>query len=144
MEIWTIWLIVAGFFLILEIMTTGFLVFWLGIGALASMVYSLFFPTQILYQVIIFTILSIILIMLTRKLTDKIKPESTAMNVYSILGKKAIVFQEIDDKKNQGQVKVDGDVWSARSDDFEDIIPVNSQVEILRIDGVKVIVKRIS
>ena len=39
---WKLWVIVAGLFLILESITTGFLVFWFGIGALIAMVVSLF------------------------------------------------------------------------------------------------------
>ena len=39
---WKIWLLFAGFFLILEIITSGFLVFWFAIGAIITMIFSLF------------------------------------------------------------------------------------------------------
>ena len=76
---------------------------------------------------------------LSRKLTDKIKPKEVPSNVYTILGKKAIVTVEINSIKGQGQVKIGGDIWSAKTED-DSIIPVNTEVEILKIDGVKAIV----
>ena len=39
---WQLWLISAGLFFVLEIATTGFLVFWFGIGCLFAMVTSFF------------------------------------------------------------------------------------------------------
>lgn len=144
MDIWTIWLIIAGTFAFLEIITTGFFVIWIGIAALLPMAYSIFFPEQYVTQVIIWAITSVILILLTKKLSDKIRPTSTPTNVYSVLGKRATVTQTINNDKAQGQVKVDGDIWSARADEIDNIIPEGSVVEILRIEGVKVIVKNIT
>ena len=37
---WSLWLIAAGVFFIIEIATTGFLLFWLGVGALLAMATS--------------------------------------------------------------------------------------------------------
>ena len=39
---------------------------------------------------------------------------------------------------------MDGDIWSARGEDFTEVIPENTVVEILRIEGVKAIVKKAS
>lgn len=141
MEIWTLWLIIAGFFAILEIFTVGFLVIWIGAGALLAMIVSFFFPKQIVLQIAIWVISSIILILLTRKFAEKVEPKATATNVYSIIGKKAYVTKEINNLKSQGQIKINGDTWSARSENPEGIIPIDSEVEIVRIEGVKAIVK---
>lgn len=142
MEPWVVWLIVAGFFFILEIITEGFLVFWFGIGAIAALGVSFIPGTNTIAQIATFVILSIILVLSTRKLTDKIKPKEVATNVYTILGKKAVVSQAIDNFKGTGQIKIDGDMWSAKSDNDEPI-EAGSSVEILSIDGVKAIVKKI-
>ena len=40
---WPIWLVLAGIFFIVEIATTGFLVFWLGIGSLFAMITKFFY-----------------------------------------------------------------------------------------------------
>ena len=67
---WKIWIILAGLFLILESITTGFLVFWFSIGSLISMVVSLFVDS-IVAQTTVFIISSCILIFTTRKFCDK-------------------------------------------------------------------------
>ena len=143
MSVWVNWLIVAGFFAILEIVTVGFLVIWIGVGALAAMVYSIFFPEQIIVQVAIWVVCSTLLIISTKKLTDKIKPTPTKTNVYSIIGKRASVIQTIDDGKATGQIKVGGDVWSAKAENFEEIIPEGTTIEVVSIEGVKAVVKKV-
>ena len=67
---WSLWLIAAGVFFIVEIATTGFLIFWLGIGALIAMLTS-FITESIIIQTITFVISSCILIPLTKPLADK-------------------------------------------------------------------------
>ena len=136
-----IWLIAAGVFFIIEMATIGFLVFWLGIGALLAMVTS-FITDSILIQALVFIITSTLLLIFTRPLVDKfIKiPKEVKTNAYSIIGKKGIVISKINNIEGVGQIKIDGDVWSAKSATDEDI-PENTEVEIVEIDGVKAVVK---
>lgn len=143
MSPWTIWLIIACFFIVLEIFTAGFFIIWFGISALLALVFSLVFPELIIGQVIVWLIFSVLLVLLTKKFADKVTPANVPTNVYSVIGKKANVIAEINDEKSTGQVKVDGDIWSAKTEEFNEIIPVGSIVEILKIDGVKVVVKKI-
>ncbi len=144
MEMWLVWLIVAGTMFLLEIMTVGFLVMWFGIAALLTMVVSIFLPEQIFLQTILFLGSSVLLIIFTKPLVKKFihKDNMQPSNVYTVLGKKALVTTEINSLKGTGQIKIDSDVWSARAEDDE-IIPIGSKVEILKVEGVKVIVKKI-
>lgn len=142
MEIWVIWLIFSGICFLAEIATEGFLVCWLGVGGLCAMGLSFLLPTNFWAQIAVMVMVSIILILSTKKITNKItKKDDVPTNVYSILGKKAIVSQTIDNAKGQGQIKIDGDIWSAKNEDNE-IISEGDTVEIIRIDGVKAIVKK--
>lgn len=141
MEMWQIWIIIAGLFIIGEIATTGFLVFWLSIGSLAAMVVSIFAPGNIVLQTAVFVISSTLLILFTKPLVAKYTTkDSIKTNSYSLIGKKAIVLSDINHLEATGQVKVNGDVWSAISED-EDVIKQGTEVEILKIDGVKLLVK---
>lgn len=143
MEIWTAWLIFSVVCFIIEIATEGFLVCWLGVGGLCAMGISFLFPQNFLAQLVVLVVVSTILILSTKKITKRISEKDTvATNVYSILGKKATVSQTIDNSKSQGQIKIDGDVWSARNE-IDEIISENETVEIIRIEGVKAIVKKI-
>ena len=141
---WVFWLIAAGVFFIIEMATIGFLVFWLGIGALLAMVTS-FITDSILIQVIVFVVTSTLLLIFTRPLVNKfIKvPKETVTNAYSIIGKKAIVVKEINNIEGDGQIKVDGEVWSAKSN-TDEVISKETEVEIVEIDGVKAVVRKIS
>ncbi len=144
MEVWTAWLIFAGVCFVLEIITEGFLVCWLGVGGLCAMGISFIMPENYLVQCAVMSIVSIILILFTKKFTDKISSKDNhPTNVYSILGKNAIVTKEIDNIKSQGQIKIDGDVWSARNEDGNELIAEGDTVEIIRIDGVKAMVRKI-
>lgn len=138
---WQIWLIIAGLCFIAEMATVGFLVFWFGIGALIAMVVS-FFTSNIIIQTTVFVISSAILLFTTKPLVKKfvdIKPTNT--NAFSIIGKKAFVIKEIT-PHSVGQIKINGEVWSAEAENQE-TIPEGSEVEIIEIKGVKTIVKAI-
>lgn len=142
---WQIWLIIAGVCFILEIATVGFLVFWFGVAALITCLISLFVPS-IIAQTVIFIILSIILILLSRPFAKKIgRKDNVVTNSNAIIGKEAIVIKEIDGKTGKvGQVKVLGDTWSAICEDSNIVIPVDSTVKVSKIDGVKLIVEPIT
>ena len=140
---WIFWLIAAGIFFIIEMATIGFLVFWLGIGALLAMVTS-FITDSILIQSIVFLVTSTLLLIFTRPLVNKfIKvPKEIKTNAFSIIGKKGIVISKINNIEGNGQIKIDGDVWSAKALQDEEI-PKDTEVEIVEIDGVKAVVKKV-
>ena len=139
---WQIWLIIAGVFFVGEMLTVGFLIFWLGIGALIAMVVSLF-TSNVIIQTTVFVISSTILIFATKPFVKKfVDVKTTNTNAFSIIGKKAVVIKAIDSVNSTGQIKMNGEVWSAESENNE-IIPEGSEVEILNIKGVKAIVKEI-
>ncbi|CDE84907.1 nodulation efficiency protein D [Clostridium sp. CAG:273] len=123
---WPIWLVLAGIFFIVEIATTGFLVFWLGIGSLFAMITS-FFTENLIIQMVVFITTSTLLIIFTKPVVKKflIKDEDTVVtNVYSIIGKKAIVTKDINPTLGVGQIKVEGQDWSAKCDSDAIIVTV--------------------
>lgn len=140
---WYVWLIAIGVFLVFEIATEGFLIFWLAIGSLLAMITS-FFTDSILIQTAVFVISSSILIPLTKPLTDKYinKNKTPATNAFSLIGKKGIVLMDINPLESQGQVKVCGEIWSAKTKD-ESLITKGTEIEVLEIDGVKLVVSPI-
>ena len=140
---WQIWLIIAGVCLIGEIMTNGFLVFWLSIGALLSMIVS-FFTDNIIIQTAVFVISSAILIFATKPFVKKFaKTKNVKTNAFSIIGQNGIVTKDIDSINSKGQVKIDGETWSAVGKDDMDI-PKGTEIEVVEIKGVKAIVKPVN
>ena len=142
---WQFWLIASGIFFIAEIITTGFLVFWLGIAGLITMCIS-FLTHNLMIQGSIFVILSAILILATKpfvkKFVDK-KNNSKKTNAFSIIGKTALVIKDIDSINGVGQIKVDGEIWSAEGVNGSNI-EKGTKVKIKQIDGVRAIVTPIS
>ena len=139
---WQAWLIIAGLFFVGEIATVGFLIFWFGVGALIAMLVS-FFTSNIIIQTTIFVISSTILIFATKPFVKKFADvKKTNTNVYSIIGKTALVIKTIDPIHSVGQIKINGEVWTAESENNQ-VIDEGSEVEILEIKGVKAIVKPI-
>ena len=140
---WQIWLIIAGICLIIEIITVGFLIFWFAIGSLLAMVVSLF-TDNLIIQTSVFVISSTILIFVTKPFVNKFVNQKNTIqtNVYSTIGKIGIVTKEISSINSIGQIKVDGEIWSAIG--FNDMnIPQGTEVEIKEIKGVKAIVSPI-
>lgn len=90
---WQIWLIIAGFCFIIEIITVGFLIFWFGIAALAVALISLFVSNMIA-QTAIFIILSAILILFTRSFAKKVsKSDNIVTNSNRLIGKERYRYQ---------------------------------------------------
>ena len=137
---WQVWLIASGIFFIIEIITIGFLFFWLGFGALITMIAS-FFIHNLIIQTAIFVASSTILILATRPIINKIlsKDETVKTNVDALVGKTGIVTKNIKPLNSTGQIKVDGETWSATSENEIDI-EKGTKVIIKDIKGVKAVV----
>lgn len=141
---WQIWLIAAGIFFVAEIITVGFLIFWLGIGALLAMIVS-FFTSNIIIQTAVFVISSAILIFATKPLVNRItkNDKTISTNVYSIIGKSGLVIKDINLVECKGQIKVDGEIWSAICNG-NSTIQAGTEVKVLEIRGVKALVEPIN
>lgn len=139
---WQYWLIASGAFLIGEILTVGFLLFWFGIACLLAMVVS-FFTSNIIIQMVVFLVSSVILILSTKPFVKKFINKKTILtNANSLIGKKAIVIKEINNLQGTGQIKIGGEIWSAQNES-DTTISENQEVEIIKIEGVKLIVKQL-
>lgn len=138
---WKIWLVLAGIFLIIEIINLGFLVFWFSMGALIAMVAS-FFIDNVVIQSAIFLISSTILLFATKPLVNKVLPKDSFVktNSASLEGKIGKVICDIDPIESKGQVKINSETWSAKSYD-NTYIAKDTEVIVEKIEGVKAIVK---
>ncbi len=136
---WKFWVIISGLFLILESITTGFLVFWFSVGSVFAMIVS-FFTDSIIIQATTFIISSTILIFATRKFVNLFLKQDKPNNVNSDVGKIGKVIADIIPLENKGQIKVGGEVWSATSENNE-IIKQDTEIVITKISGVKAVVK---
>lgn len=99
-----------------------------------------FIGAGIMGQMFVFLIASAILVYFTRPVAKKyLKIGTTKTNVNSIIGLVGIVTKAIK-PFNTGQVKVAGQIWTAKSLD-NDEIEEGKQVKVIKVEGVKLIVK---
>jgi len=139
---WLIWLIAAAFFFVAEIITVGFFIFWLGIGSILAMLVS-FVTDSVIIQVATFAVSSSILLFFTKPLAKKLtKSDNVATNSFSLINKKGVVTIDINPLEGTGQVKVNGEVWSAKTENNL-VIPKDTQIKVLKIDGVKLVVEQV-
>ena len=98
---WIYWLIAAGVFFVAEVITVGFLIFWLGIGAIIAAFVS-FFTDSLIIQTAVFVVVSTLLIFLTKPLVNKYiaQKDTVPTNVYSVVGKTGRVTVEIKDENS--------------------------------------------
>lgn len=134
------WIIAAIVFGAVEILSAGFWFLWLGLAALlVATGVSFGLLDSIQSQLLVFAILTLMFIIFTRPLLMKtVKSNDTASNVNALIGQHGICTSKIS-VIEFGQVKVNGEIWTASSD--ENIEP-DTRVTVTGIDGVKLQVKR--
>ena len=141
-EVW-VWLGLTVILIVFELCTTSLTTIWFAGGAFVAFVMALF-NLPIWVEVVAFVVISVVLLVFTRPMVDKVlKVGKTKTNVDSLIGMKAKVLVEINNSEDVGYVVVNGQEWSARSQNNE-IIPDNAMVEIVEVTGVKLIVKGIN
>ena len=123
-----------------EALTGDFFLLMLAGGALATAGVSAVTPFPVWLDAVIFGVLSLSLLavvrpMLLRRLGSR---PALATNVDALSGKRALVLEEVGE--HAGQVKLDGDVWTARPLDLTEVYPPGTTVTVMRIDGATAVV----
>ncbi len=136
-----LWLLILAILIFIEIITLGLTTIWFAGGALVAFIISLFYD-NLLVELILFLVVSVILLYFTRPLVLKyFNPKKGKVNQEGIVGRTAMVTAAIDNRIAAGQVEIDGVVWSAKSLD-NIVIEQGSEVKIHGISGVRLIVSR--
>ena len=135
-----VWLILLVVLVTGEAITVGLTFIWFAVGALGGLLVAVL-GGAIWLQVVVFLALSAMALVLVRPAAAKLlTPGISPTNADRVLSQIALVTEEIDNIAETGQVKLFGQTWTARSENGE-VIPAQSRVRILRIEGVKVFVK---
>ncbi len=133
------WIALLIIFAVAEAVTVQLVSVWFAVGALAGLIANLC-GANVTLQIVIYISVSIVCFIATRPLVKKFtanRIEKT--NADRCIGDTAVVVEEINNIEASGQVKVNGNIWTARSLD-NSVIPVNARVTVEKIEGVKLIV----
>ena len=138
MIIWLVLLIVA---IVAEVLTMGLTTIWFAGGGLVA-IFAAILNAPVWLQVVLFLVVSLVLLIFTRPVAVKyFNKDRIKTNAESLVGRQAIVTAEIDNLQGIGQVTVGTQEWSARSYDNGVRIPVGTVVDVLAINGVKLMVR---
>lgn len=133
------WLIVAVVFVVIEGLTMGLTTIWFTGGAVIALVASLL-GAGIPVQVVVFLVVSILLLILTRKIfVKKLHTGQEKTNVDALIGMGAVVTTKIKPFE-PGIVKLNGQDWTAIAENSEAEIAKGVKVKVVRIEGVKTVV----
>lgn len=135
-----IWIGVMALSAFLEAATTALISIWFAAGALAALLTAMA-GASLTTQLMVFVFISIAALAVARPLAKRfIDPHIVPTNADRLLGTECIVTERIDNERASGAVYADGKTWTARSADGE-IVPAGEQVEIVGMEGVKLIIR---
>lgn len=141
-SLWVIWLIIAVFMLIIELATTNLVTIWFTVGALVAMVMDICgasTASQIITMAVISLVCFVLCMLLIRpKLESLRKKNMQRTNADRLIGREGTVIVPLNAMEGKGQVKVDGQIWSAKADSD---IAEGIKVIIKSIEGVKLVVE---
>ena len=136
-----VWLVALIVFAVGEGLTVGLTSVWFAVGSLGALI-AAGLGGGLWVQIAIFLVLSGLSMLLLRPLAKKyLKPGHTATNADRVIGQVGVVTQTVDELAGTGEVRISGQVWSARVNSQEGSIPVGEKVRVLDIRGVKVLVE---
>ena len=137
-----LWIALMAAMMALEAATVSLVSIWFAGGALAALV-TAFCGGSLPLQIGVFVAVSALLVAclwpLRKKLLGK-KHQPT--NLDRVIGMTAVVTEAVNNVEGVGAVKVDGKVWSARSEDGSALQP-GDLVEVRRMEGVKLYVAKV-
>nr|WP_042179320.1 NfeD family protein [Kibdelosporangium sp. MJ126-NF4]CEL13757.1 Putative activity regulator of membrane protease YbbK [Kibdelosporangium sp. MJ126-NF4]CTQ99443.1 Putative activity regulator of membrane protease YbbK [Kibdelosporangium sp. MJ126-NF4] len=140
MAAWLVWLI-AGFVLIsAEVMSGDLWLLMIGIGALGGAVASALGAGMVI-SAVVFAVATIALVgglrpVLRRRMLTGLDHRT---NTQALIGARAVTVTPVDG--HQGQVKIGGEIWSARSHHRDDVIPEpGTPVIVMEISGATAVV----
>ena len=132
-----LWLLLFIVLIIIELLTVNLTTIWFAFGSLVAYILS-FFVSDTMIQTIVFLVSSIVFLIFTRPIVKKfLLNKEVKTNADMLIGKTCVVTKEIN-KNETGEVKVNGQYWSAKANKK---IKVGSEAKILSIEGVRLIVK---
>ncbi len=137
-----LWLSVTILAAIVEAAVPALVSIWFVPGGLAALIVSLL-GGPVWLQILLFLVVSALALLFTRPLVKKFqKDKAESTNADMVLGRTALVTEDINDLLGTGRVTVRGNSWSARSVEEGTVIPKGEAVLVARIEGVKLMVRR--
>jgi membrane protein implicated in regulation of membrane protease activity len=147
-DIWYIWLILGVLFIVAEMFTSGFVLLWFGIGALVAALLAFTGLVGLPLQILVFLAVSIALTIASRTIFERFLMRGSPgrelkMGVDTLPGKMGVVVEPSKGVMQEGAVRVFAATWRAFPVEGEEPLREGEQVEIERVEGASVYVRRV-
>jgi membrane protein implicated in regulation of membrane protease activity len=138
-EDWVWWIIAAGLLAVGEIATLGFFLGPIAVAATLAAVVAVA-GAGLAAQWIVFIAASLGSLLVLRPIARRHlkSPPRIRTGTAALVGGRALVLERVD--ANGGQVRIGGEVWSARAYDEDDSFEPGARVEVMKIDGATALV----
>ena len=135
-----IWLIVGLGLAGAEAVTGDLSLLMLSGGALAAAGSSWLLGLPVWVDGVVFLVVSVLLLGLVRPVMRRRLNSGRGLPepVKALEGKHAVVLEPV--SRHQGQIKLDGEVWTARPYNDDDVYQPGDQVTVMHIDGATAVV----
>jgi membrane protein implicated in regulation of membrane protease activity len=136
---WVLWSIAAAALGVGEIITVGFVLGPIALAAaLAAVVAAIGAGAEI--QVAVFAVAALASLLFLRPIARRHlrTPGLLRTGTAALVGQRALVVQRVD--ADQGQVRIGGEVWTARPFDETDVFEPGERVDVMKIDGATALV----
>jgi membrane protein implicated in regulation of membrane protease activity len=127
---WAIWFIAAALLLAGEIAITAVILGPIGLAAFGAGLCAVL-GGSVEAQFAAFAVLSVLSLGLLRPIAKRhleAQPAPQRTGAAALIGLEALVLEQVD--RDHGQVKIEGDVWSARSTQHDDVFEPGSRVVV--------------
>jgi membrane protein implicated in regulation of membrane protease activity len=139
MDEWVLWMIAAGVLAVGEMFTLGFFAGPVAIAAVIAAIVALA-GAGVALQWVVFIAVSAASLAVLRPIARRHlrTPMQLRSGTAALVGRPATVLERVDG--HGGQVKLAGEIWSARSFDEDQVFEPGTRVEVLQIDGATALV----
>ena len=141
MDTWVLWLIVAAIFGVGEIATLSFFLAPFAGGALlAALVTALGAPGAVGWGV--FVVVSVVLLLALRPIarSHRRQPPQLRTGTAALVGRTGTVIERIANDEGVGSIRIEGEVWTARAYDDDEVIEAGKRVQVIEIRGATALV----
>lgn len=141
MDAWVLWLIAAVIFAVAEVINLSFFLFPFAIGAAGAAIVGVA-GGGIALELITFAALTGVSFTVVRPIARRhlTVPPQIRTGTAALVGRTAIVTERIVNDEGVGAVRLDGEVWTARAYDEDQIIEAGTRVHVMEIRGATALV----
>lgn len=139
---WVLWALLALSLLVAEAFMSGFFIFWFGVGAVPAAIVAFLAPHNIVLQLAVFAVSSIVAMLAGRPFTKRLYKGGSdeKFGAERLVGACCIVQETIDPDSGKGLVRAEHDEWRAETEDGS-VVEKGGKVRVVRITGTRLIVE---